>query len=223
MENMEIWDALKQPPSWALKEIEGGRLKGKTAINPQWRYQAITEHFGPCGVGWKYEVVNKWTEDANEGQVVACVDINFYFKHDGEWSDPIPSTGGAMLVEQERNGLHVNDEAYKMALTDALSAAMKMIGVASDIYADLWDGQKYREIEKKSAGGGKQTKQVEGFDMDWLKTSMTERGIKGIDLMAWIKATMNIDKPTITDAVLKMNSFQRQELVKYVQNKATVV
>ena len=53
MKNMEVWNAIKQPPPEALKMITGGRLAGKTDINPQWRYQSMTEQFGMCGVGWK--------------------------------------------------------------------------------------------------------------------------------------------------------------------------
>ena len=32
-----------------------------------------------------------------------------------------------------------------MALTDALSVAMKQLGVAAKIYEGLWDGSKYRD------------------------------------------------------------------------------
>ena len=32
-----------------------------------------------------------------------------------------------------------------MAVTDAFSTALKMIGVAADIYADKWDGSKYKD------------------------------------------------------------------------------
>ena len=48
-----------------------------------------------------------------------------------------------MLVAQESSGLRASDEAYKMAITDALSVALKVLGVAADIYAGLWDGSKY--------------------------------------------------------------------------------
>jgi hypothetical protein len=48
-----------------------------------------------------------------------------------------------MLVPLEAGGLYANDEAFKMAVTDALSVAMKMLGMGADIYAGLWDGSKY--------------------------------------------------------------------------------
>jgi hypothetical protein len=52
-----------------------------------------------------------------------------------------------MLVEQEKNGLHTNDECFKMAVTDALSVAMKSLGMAADVYKGLWDGTKYKTVE----------------------------------------------------------------------------
>jgi len=149
MDNLKIYNALKQPPKEALRTIQAGRLKGKTDINPQWRYKAMTEQFGVCGIGWKYEIVRVWNEPVADGQVFAFAEINLYIMtKDGEddvWSDAIPATGGSMLVTKESAGLHASDEGYKMAVTDALGTAMKMLGVAADIYAGLWDGAKYRD------------------------------------------------------------------------------
>jgi len=145
MDKMEIWEKVKQPPKAALKQITGGRLKGKTNIDPQWRYQIMTEIFGVCGFGWKYEITYKWTETGSDGQIFAFVDINLLIRVEEEWSDPIPASGGAMLVEKESSGLHSNDEAFKMAITDALGTAMKMLGVAADIYMGLWDGTKFKD------------------------------------------------------------------------------
>ena len=142
--SLENWKRLSQPPKWALKQIQAGRLKGKSDINPQWRYQAMTEVYGECGCGWKYSIDHLWNEDAAEGQRFAFAQIRLQVKcSDGEWSDPIPGIGGHMLLQKEKNGIHVNDEAYKMAVTDALSTAMKMLGVGADVYAGLWDGAKY--------------------------------------------------------------------------------
>lgn len=143
--NLTIYNALKQPPKEALRTITGGRLSGKTDINPQWRYKAMTEQFGACGIGWKYEIARVWSEPANDGQVFAFAEVNIFIRQEDKWSDAIPGYGGSMLVEKEAKGLHSSDEGYKMAVTDALSVAMKMLGVAADIYAGLWDGTKYRD------------------------------------------------------------------------------
>lgn len=155
MSNMAIWEALRTPPQTALKKIEAGRLKGKSDINPQWRYEAMTQQFGPCGIGWRYTIDRCWLEPTADGQVVAFAEVSLYVKAADRWSEAIPAIGGNMLVEKESKGLHVSDEAYKMAVTDALSVALKMIGVAADVYAGNMDGFKYsqpaRAAEAKSA------------------------------------------------------------------------
>ena len=102
-------------------------------VNPVWRILAMTDTFGVCGVGWKYEITKQWIETYGN-EIKGFCNINMFIKVDGEWSDAIPGTGGASFVAMERNGAYVSDEVYKMALTDALSVAMKSIGVAADIY-----------------------------------------------------------------------------------------
>ena len=145
-DNLKIWQKVCRPPSSALKQIKGGRLSGMTDINPIWRYQALTYLFGPCGKGWKYDIVNLWTDDGSEGVKIAHAQVNFYHKLDSdEWSDPIPGVGGSMMIAKEKNGPHTSDECYKMAVTDAISTAIKMLGVGADIYAGKWDGTKYKD------------------------------------------------------------------------------
>lgn len=43
MKNMDLYDAFRAVPQEAKKAIGGGRLKGKTDINPMWRLKALTE------------------------------------------------------------------------------------------------------------------------------------------------------------------------------------
>ena len=49
------------------------------------------------------------------------------------------------MIAKEKNGPHTSDECYKMAVTDAISTAIKMLGVGADIYAGKWDGTKYKD------------------------------------------------------------------------------
>jgi hypothetical protein len=143
MENMKIWSQVKRPPKDALRQIQAGRLKGKSDINPQWRFQAMTELFGPIGIGWRFEIVRVWQEAAHAGQVFAFAEVNVWYKHEGEESYPLNGIGGSMLIVQEKNGIHSSDEGYKMAVTDAFSVAVKPLGIAADVYMGLWDGSKY--------------------------------------------------------------------------------
>jgi len=117
-----------------------------TDINPQWRLQAITEAFGQCGIGWYYTIEKMWTESGAGGELMAFVHVHLFTTNpQGGWSQPIVGIGGSALVAKESAGLRANDEAYKMALTDALSVAMKQLGFAADIYAGKFDGSKYKD------------------------------------------------------------------------------
>jgi hypothetical protein len=148
----ESYGKLKRPPLTALRQIQGGDLKGKTDINPQWRYEAMDQVFGPCGDGWKYEIVRLWDYPTADGTVLCFAQVNVYTKSANGWSDPIPGLGGNTLVDMvkgygqdDAKRAKPNDEGYKMAITDALSTALKLLGVAADIYRGNWDGTKYRE------------------------------------------------------------------------------
>lgn len=141
---MLYYEQLRRVPAEAIKTIGAGRLKGMSDINPMWRIKAMTQAFGVCGIGWRYEIVSQWQETYGN-ETKAFTNINLFVKVDGEWSEAIPGTGGATLVEVNSKGSYVNDEAYKMSLTDALSVAMKALGVAADIYfsKDVQYGTKY--------------------------------------------------------------------------------
>lgn len=155
MDNLYIYNQVRKAPKEALKPITAGDLKGKSDINPQWRLETLTSVFGPCGIGWYTEFVERWTEEDNEIDskngvfihgLVAWVRINLYVKVDGEWSKPIVGIGGSKMAGVGRGG-KLNDEAYKMAETDAISVACKKLGVAADVY---WDASttKYSSYEE---------------------------------------------------------------------------
>ena len=149
MDNLAIYNATRKPPQNALKTIKGGRLSGYTDINPMWRIKALTEQFGPCGIGWKYIITKQWLEEGANGEIAAFTNVDLYIKWNGEWSEAIPGTGGSAFVAKERSGLYTSDECFKMALTDAISVACKSLGMAADIYWES-DRTKYDTQEKQS-------------------------------------------------------------------------
>ena len=142
MDNLLIYNNSRIVPKAAQKEIMAGRLKGKTDINPMWRIKALTEQFGPCGIGWKYAITRQWLENGGKDEKSAFVNIDLFIKVDGQWSDAIPGTGGSCFVANEKNGLYTSDECFKMALTDAISVSCKALGFGADIYWDK-DSTKY--------------------------------------------------------------------------------
>lgn len=163
MGNLDYYNKLKVVPEEALRQIQSGRLRGKHDINPMWRIKAMTEQFGVCGIGWKYVITKQWTETFGS-EVKAYCNIDLFIKVNGEWSDAIQGTGGSSEVSMESKGAYVSDECYKMALTDALSVAMKALGVAADVYfeagKDIIDiDSKYGSQDSRAAQQQAQTQQ----------------------------------------------------------------
>lgn len=133
--NLRFYTEGCEVPADALKPIKAGRLKGMSDVNPMWRMKRMTEIFGPVGFGWRYEIVKQWTETyGNEVKCFCNVHIFVRDPETKEWSAPIPGNGGSAIVTMESKGAYVNDEGYKMALTDALSIAMKPLGIGGNIW-----------------------------------------------------------------------------------------
>lgn len=154
--NRSIWDKVRRPPPTALKQIKGGRLSGMTDISPQWRYEIMTEVFGPAGDQWGFDVKDRWTFEASDGEVGAFTQVLvWYFMH-GEVRCEVTGLGGSRLIAKESGGLRFNDEAWKMSLTDAIGTALKVIGVGADIYAGRWDGSKYTDDGGATPAGAPQ-------------------------------------------------------------------
>jgi hypothetical protein len=149
-EKMKIYNLCREVPKEAQKEIGAGRLKGFTDINPMWRLKKLTEMFGPVGEGWYFEIVDKKIEQGIEKIYSCFVEIKLFYKlSSGEWSKPLLGFGGASFVASETKGLYQSDECYKMALTDAISTAVKLLGVGADIYFAK-DRTKYDVTEEKA-------------------------------------------------------------------------
>ena len=187
MDGMEFWGQFEECPKEYLGEIKAGRLKGKADIRPQWRYMAMTRVFGPCGIGWKYTIDNTWTLPGSGDEVLVFVQIGLYTKDakTGTWTSPIPAIGGSKLVINERNGMYNNDEAYKMATTDALGVAMAKLGVAAKVYLGLWDGSKYSTPIR---GEFEPPKTRDGFGNSKKEEPNGEEPKKDLPKFSWSKA-----------------------------------
>ena len=154
MENLELYNSWRAVPKDAQKTISGGNLNGKTDINPMWRIKVLTERFGPVGIGWYTKLTEHWSDTETidgKTEIVAWVRVELYVKVGGEWSAPIEGVGGSKYAGKGR-GYELNDEAFKMAETDAISVACKKLGIGADIY---WD----KDSTKYTQGGAQQPQQ----------------------------------------------------------------
>lgn len=128
-----------------------------------------------------------------------------------------------MLVAQESSGLHANDEGYKMAITDALGTAVKMLGVAADVYAGKWDGSKYRDDGPSPTPLPKQTPPAptppsqgevklelhDGLDLDGMKLQISN----------WLVDMFGVDD--VADQLSKLTAWTNNE-GKLITGKTSV-
>jgi len=157
--NLEIYEKCRVVPDTALRTIEKGPLTGKSDINPMWRIKQLTELFGPCGFGWYTEIIKEWTEQGAKDEVMMFVKLKLYINYNGEWSHGIEGTGGNTLINNFTNaGLKNNDEALKMAETDALSVACKKLGIGADVY---WNKDKTKYTENGDSGNQQKSNNLE--------------------------------------------------------------
>ena len=97
-----------------------------------WRIKTLTAAFGPCGFGWTTKITEHWIE-RDGGESSAWVRLELRVKVDGQWSEPIEGIGGSKQFGKGQ-GDGINDEAFKMAETDAISVACKKLGMGADVY-----------------------------------------------------------------------------------------
>lgn len=219
MENLEIYNAFAEVPAEAKREIKGGRMAGKTDINPMWRLKALTEQFGPCGIGWSYEITKQWLEPGAKGEISAFCNILLYVKIGEEWSKGIPGTGGSAFVASEKGGLYTSDECYKMALTDAISVACKALGVAANVYWDK-DPTKYdrREDNLQKSTKPAQSKYIGKVDQASLQCEILRTGG---NLGKWIEylATKFAKEPP--KSIAEVTPAQYEWSMKVLEKKPT--
>ncbi len=144
---MENWNNLCKVPTTSLKTIGFGALKGKSDINPQWRIKAMTEVYGECGKAWSHRLIEQTITPGADGEVLVFLQVGVRVGDGNEFT----GMGGDKIVSKNKHGLSSNDEAFKMAYTDALGTALKCLGVASEIYEGNYDGSKYKESAPATA------------------------------------------------------------------------
>jgi hypothetical protein len=156
-DNLKIWDALRRPPSEALKGFKRGGGFSGTAIKPMWSIQAMTEHFGPCGKNWGIDEPTFQIVDGTKEKLVFCT-VSVWWVGGGR----IYGVGGDKIIKYIKPNPQYNtperyeddDEAFKKAYTDAITNALKHLGVGADIHMGLWDGSKYADDSSNESQKG---------------------------------------------------------------------
>lgn len=139
--NTSLWDSVfKTNPNHTKGFKKAGGFSG-TAIKPLYLIHKATETWGPMGDAWGAETA----EHVISGNTVFIKARLWYPGKNGKaW---VEHWGGDVLVKGEKN--IPNDEAFKMAFTDAVGKCLVQLGFSADVHFGLFDDSKYVADLKK--------------------------------------------------------------------------
>lgn len=174
-DNLELWERLgRTDPSHTKAFTRGGGFKG-TAIKPMWSYKRMTEEFGPCGGGWGVGEPTFQVVPGPDGEMLVFCTASIWY---GEDRKTVYGVGGDKAVGKNKYGLQTDDEAFKKAFTDAITNALKMIGVGADVHMGMFDDSKYVNALKQEFGDDKPTAPPSGQP---ASAAAQKRGLAEID------------------------------------------
>jgi len=140
MSKTDLWDRLGRTDPKHTKPFQrSGGFKG-TAIKPMFSYRRMTEEFGPCGEGWGINQPSFQVVPGTDGETLVYCTVSVWH---GDRANIVFGVGGDKAIAKFSSGLKSDDEAFKKAFTDAVTNALKLIGVGADVHMGLFDDSKY--------------------------------------------------------------------------------
>ena len=137
MDNKALWRRVCKTDPRHVKPITGKSYSGNSP-KPYWIVERITEEFGPCGIGWGFEILGErfehfGTGDAAEALHVATV--RFWYVLDGQRGEleQVGQTRAAYTTSKGK--FMVDEDAPKKSVTDALVKCASYLGFAGDIFS----------------------------------------------------------------------------------------
>jgi len=146
-----LWDeAAKTDPAFTRKLT---KPYPHTDIQSTYFFRKATELFGPCGIGWGFNlgepIIRTDTATTGAGDTFKFTEYllircDVWYKWAGERSEPVTAYG-CKSVHTTPSGRdpYLDDEAVKKATTDGIKKALSMIGVCADVYMGQFDDPHY--------------------------------------------------------------------------------
>ena len=136
-DNLMIWDKVCVTPPGVTRPFYTASGKRLSDVNPQWRIETLTKLFGPAGMGWGFDIVERWRESWKNSECCYIRGHIWYIVNESRYETP-DQIGGTSVE-------YSPDECWKMSITDALGKCAASLGVAADIYLGTFDTSKYRD------------------------------------------------------------------------------
>ena len=151
-DNLKLWDSLASTPDDAVKAPAPG-TNGLSSINGQYCFKRATEAFGIAGIGWGWEIMDRYITEGpeikssgqNESQMTLKVKV--WFIVDGKRGE-LEQYGHTPLIRGTKYGASMDSDPEKKSLTDAIKKALTFIGIGADIHLGHFDDRDYMESKR---------------------------------------------------------------------------
>ena len=142
MSNKALWQRAFTTDPRAVKEITGKQYRGNSP-KPYWIVERLTDEFGPCGIGWGFQILSERFERFSETDSLHVASVRLWYVLDGVRGE-LEQIGQTKASYMSSKGSFMLDEdAPKKSVTDALVKCASYLGFAGDIFSGRWDDSKY--------------------------------------------------------------------------------
>lgn len=189
MNNTALWDTVFPTDPKHTKTFKRvGGFSG-TAIKPLYLIHKATELWGPMGERWGAETA----EHIISGNTVF---IKCRLWYPGQLSKAwVEHWGGDVLVKGEKN--IPNDEAFKMAFTDAVGKCLVQLGFSADVHLGLFDDSKY-VAEQITANDNKPLPNEQAVEIDLAINALADAADYKPKFLKYMKVA-SVDKILASD------------------------
>lgn len=140
--NKALWQRAFTTDPKAVKAITGKQYAGNSP-KPYWIVERLTDEFGPCGIGWGFQIINERFERFSDTDSLHVASVRFWYVLDGKRGE-LEQIGQTKASYTTKAGAFMLDEdAPKKSVTDALVKCASYLGFAGDIFSGRWDDSKY--------------------------------------------------------------------------------
>lgn len=187
--NKALWQRAFTTDPKAVKAITGKQYSGNSP-KPYWIVERLTDEFGPCGIGWGFQIINERFERFSDTDSLHVASVRFWYVLDGKRGE-LEQIGQTKASYTTKAGAFMLDEdAPKKSVTDALVKCASYLGFAGDIFSGRWDDSKY--VAEAGAEWNRRRTEEDPQRTAWLETQ------KGLIFGA---ATVGALKSVMADAV----------------------
>ena len=140
--NKALWARAFTTDPRAVKAITGKQYAGNSP-KPYWIVERLTDEFGPCGIGWGFQIISERFERFSDTDTLHIAAVRFWYVLEGQRGE-LEQIGQTKSSYTTSSGKFMLDEdAPKKSVTDALVKCASYLGFAGDIFSGRWDDSKY--------------------------------------------------------------------------------